>query len=97
MFLDVPLIADWQVISERRTQVVNETLRRANLKRRSYDYVQGQRVLKKVHKLTKLGERTEGPYTVSQVHVNGTVSIQLRPSVTERINIRRVIPYRQPT
>ncbi|KAL7530913.1 LOW QUALITY PROTEIN: hypothetical protein ACHAXR_008651, partial [Thalassiosira sp. AJA248-18] len=97
MFLDVPLIADWQVISARRTQVVNESLRRADLKRRSYDYVQGERELKKTHKPTKLGERTEGPYTISQVHVNGIVSIQLRPSVTERINIRRVIPHRQPT
>ena len=97
MFLDVPLIADWQAIAERRTQVVNESLRRANLKRRTYDYVQGQQVLKKTHKPTKLGERKEGPYPISQVHVNGTVSITLRPGVTERINIRRVIPYRQPT
>ena len=97
MFLDVPLIADWQAIAERRTQVVNESLQRANLKRRTYDYVQGQQVLKKTHKPTKLGERKEGPYPISQVHVNGTVSITLRPGVTERINIRRVIPYRQPT
>ena len=97
MFLDVPLIADWQAIAERRTQVVNESLRRANLKRRTYDYVQGQQVLKKNHKPTKLGERKEGPYPISQVHVNGTVSITLRPGVTERINIRRVVPYRQPT
>ena len=97
MFLDVPLIADWHAIAERRTQVVNESLRRANLKRRTYDYVQGQQVLKKTYKPTKLGERTEGPYPISQVHVNGTVSITLRPGVTERINIQQVVPYRQPT
>ena len=97
MFLDVPLIADWQVIAERRTQVVNKILRRANLKRRKYDYVQGQQVPKKTHKRTKLSERKEGPYPISQVHVNRTVSITLRPGVTECINIRRVIPYHQPT
>ena len=62
---------------------MNESLRCANLEQRSYDCIQGQRVLKKIHKPTKLGERTEGPYPVSQVHINGIVTIQLRPFVTE--------------
>ena len=94
MFLNVPLIADWQAISRRREHHVNENLRRANAKRRQYDYVAGQLVLKKVHKPTKLGVRTEGPYKVQRVHVNGTLTIELRPGLTERINIRRLIPYR---
>ena len=97
MFLDVPLEADWLEIQKRRRQLVNESLRRANMKRRTYDYVQGQDVLKKLHNPTKLGERTEGPFPITQVHTNGTVTISLRPEVTERINIRRVIPYRPPT
>ena len=96
MFLNIPLIADWHLIAQRREQLVNESLRRQNLKRRRYDYVQGQRVLKKIHDPTKLGERTEGPYVIQSVHVNGTVTIILRTGVTERINIRRVIPYREP-
>ena len=74
--------------------MIHESLRRQNLKIRTYDYIVGQQVLKKVHDPTKLGERTEGPYTIVTVHVNGTVSIQLNPSVVERINIRRVIAYR---
>ena len=45
------------------------------MKRRRYDYVQGQEVLKKIHDPTKLGERTEGPYTITRVHVNGTVTL----------------------
>jgi hypothetical protein len=48
-----------------------------------------------VHDPTKLGERTEGPYTINIVHVNGTVTIELSPGVTERINVRRIIPYRE--
>ena len=40
-------------------------------------------------------QRTSGPYKIVQVHVNGTVTIQLRPGLTERINIRRIIPYKQ--
>ena len=94
MFLNIPLVADWQAIAKHREQFVNENLRRANRKRRQYDYAPGQRVLKKVHDPTKLGVRTTGPYTVEQVHVNGTISIELRPGVSERINIRRVEPYR---
>ncbi|KAL7525212.1 hypothetical protein ACHAXR_000905, partial [Thalassiosira sp. AJA248-18] len=73
---------------------VNENLRRANRKRRQYDYAPGQQVLKKVHDPAKLGVRTAGPYTIERVHVNGTVTIELRQGVTERINIRRLIPYR---
>ena len=97
MFLDIPLIADWRVIKQRREQLVNESLRRNNTKRRNFDYEQGQRVLKKRHKPNKLGLRTEGPYDITRIHTNGTVTIQLRQGVTERINIRRVIPYHEPT
>ena len=94
MFLNIPLIADWQAIAKHREHHVNENLRRANRKRRQYDYATGQKVLKKVHDPTKLGVRTSGPYTIERVHVNGTVTIELRPGVSERINIRRILPYR---
>ena len=94
MFLNVPLVANWQTIARAREQHVNENLRRANRKRIQYDYVPGQQVLKKVHDRTRLGVKTTGPYTIDRVHVNGNLTILLRPGVTERINIRRVIPYR---
>ena len=91
MFLNIPLIADWQSIAQRREHFINENLRRENAWCRQYDYVPGQKILKKVHNPTKLGVRTSGPYTVLRTHVNGTVTINLRPGVSERINIRRVI------
>jgi transposase InsO family protein len=94
MFLNVPLVADWQTIARKREQHVNENLRRANQKRRQYDYATGQQVLKKVHNPTSLGVRTMGPYAIERVHVNGNLTLQLRQGVTERINIRRVLPYR---
>jgi hypothetical protein len=94
MFLNVPLIADWQSIARLREHHVNENLRRANRKRYQFDYAPGQQVLKKVHDPTKLGVRTDGPYTIERVHDNGNLTIILRPGVTERINIRRVLPYR---
>ena len=93
MFLNIPLIADWQAIAKHREQRINDDLHRANRKRRQYDYAPGQQVLKKVHDPTKLGVRTSGPYNVERVHVNGTLTIELRPGVTERINIQCVTPY----
>ena len=94
MFLNIPLIADWQAIATHHEHHVNENLCRANRKRRQYDYAPGQQVLKKVHDPTKLGVRTTGPCTIDRVHLNGNVSIILRPGVTERINIQRILPYR---
>jgi hypothetical protein len=67
---------------------------RENQKRRRYDYIPQQRLLKKTWEPRKLGIRTTGPYTILQTHVNGTVTIELRPGISERLNIRRLIPYR---
>ena len=52
MLLNIPLVADWKAITHAREQRVNENLCRENAKRRSYDYEQGQKVLKLVHKPT---------------------------------------------
>ncbi len=52
MFLNVPLIADWQAIARTCEHHVNENLRCANKKQRQFDYASGQQVLKKVHNPT---------------------------------------------
>jgi hypothetical protein len=94
MFCNIPLIADWHTITQRREHLIHENLMRENQKRRGYDYPPQQMELRK-WKPKKLGERTSGPYKIVQVHVNGTVTIQLRPGLRERINTRQIIPYRQ--
>ncbi len=35
----------------------------------------------------------EGPYTIERTQVNGNLTILLGEGITERINIRRVLPY----
>ena len=95
MFLNIPLIADWHAITLKREHLIHENLLRENQKRRRYDYMPQQRVLKKRWKPRKLDERTSGPYRVVQTHVNGTVTIELRPGVSERLNIRRIMPYKE--
>ncbi len=46
MFLNIPLIADWQAITQRREHLIHENLMRENQKRRGYDYAPRQLVLK---------------------------------------------------
>jgi hypothetical protein len=88
MFLNIQLIADWHVITQRQKHLIHEKLMRENQKRRGYDYDPQQLVLKKKWKPKKLSKRTSGLYKIEQVHINGTVTIQLRPGLTERVNIR---------
>jgi hypothetical protein len=76
--------------------IIDENSRRQNLKRRAFDYAVNEEILIKVDKPRKLDDKAEGPYVIVQVHVNGTITIQKAPHVTERINIRRVMPYRRP-
>jgi len=47
MFLNIPLIADWHAVTLKREHLINENLMRENQKRRRYDYIPQQKVLKK--------------------------------------------------
>jgi len=95
MFLNIPLIANWHAITQKREHVIHENLIRENQKRRWYDHLPGQRALKKHWITRKLDARTSGPYRVLQTHVNSTVTIELRPGFSERVNTWRLIPYKE--
>jgi transposase InsO family protein len=95
MILDLPVIADLLTIRDKRQVLIDENLRRQNLKRRSFDYQVGQDVLIKAISPSKLEPRAHGPYRIVQVHVNGNLTVQRAPHVLERVNIRRVVPYRR--
>jgi len=41
----------------------------------------------------KLNAKCKGPFTVSKVHSNGTVTICLKLNDFQRVNIRRIKPY----
>ena len=67
------------------------------MKQRDFDYQVRQQVILLNPKQTprKLEPRaTEGPFTIIQVHVNGTVTIRQVEFTTERINIRHLRHYR---
>jgi len=94
MFLDLPLLADLQMIHDKRVGIVQKNLELANQKRLRYDFQPGELVLVKQED-GKLGERTEGLFRVTQIHTNSNVTIERRPGFVERINIRRLIPMRR--
>ena len=95
MILNIPLVTDFQQLQKRRQDLIDKRLLLANAKRYSRDYTIGDEVLKLVYQPDKLDPRATGPYRIDRVHTNGTITIELSPGVLERINIRRVKPYRR--
>ena len=97
MLHNIPVQVDLGRIQQLKQLRVDEDLMRANAKRHRHDYKVGERVLKRKFEYVKLEDRWEGPYEILQVHCNNTITIQRMPGASERINIRRVKPYREPT
>jgi hypothetical protein len=100
MFLDIPLLADLMLIRDRRHHIIDENLHRTNLERRFCDYKVGDEVSVFAKAKKELRSRLEptapaGPFVIIRVHVNGIVTIALQPHISERINIRRIRPYRR--
>ncbi len=84
------------MITRNREALVNDALLKNNQRHINYDYYVRQQVLKYDNTIKgKLTVKTSGPFVIVRVHVNGTVTIQLRAGVTERINIHCTIPYHE--
>ena len=63
--------------------------------RLKHEYRIGDKVLmQRTDSTRKLERPYDGPYEVTKVFTNGTVAIQ-KGIVNERVNIRRIFPYRQ--
>lgn len=94
MFIDMPLIADILSMQRNRQIQIDERLLKANAKRIYHDYKVGEQVLKRNLKPATLRSLWHGPYPIRQVHVNGTLTVETRPGLLERWNIRHFKPYR---
>ena len=92
MFLNLPLMADLEALRDRRQLIINQNLQRTNNRRRNTDHVIGQRISIVEKDGKKLSHQALGPFPMTQVCTNGTVSILKRPHVTQRINVRRITP-----
>ena len=94
MLFDLPYIADWTAIGQRRQRKTDRENLKENAKRVDFDYQVGQKVMLindgKI--LRKAESKYLGPFTITDIHTNGTIRIQ-KGSMSERLNIRRVTPY----
>ena len=93
MQINIPILADYEMIRQRRQARIDYNADRENAKRCFKDYTAGEEVMILVQDPGKLEERAHGPYVIQQVHTNGTLIILRTPGVYERINVRHVKPY----
>ncbi len=78
MLFDIPFVADWRIIGERRQSLANCGNQRKNAKRIDYDYKVGDKVLVINEGILRKAESAFGkePWTITTVHTNGTIRIQ---------------------
>jgi hypothetical protein len=94
MLFDVPFLADWNKVGDYRQRQTDRNTERENKTRVDWDYAVGDKVLVRKEGILRKSESKyeKDPWTVSQVHTNGTIRIQ-RGTKSERLNIRRVTPF----
>lgn len=96
MFLDIPFLADLLTIQGLHQQKIDHRLLQANMRCIAHEFRVGEQVLKRrgLKAGDKLKSSSTGHYPIEQIHTNGTVTIRLNQHIRERLNIRRLLPYR---
>ncbi len=94
MLFNIPFVADWRKIGERRQSLTDCGNQHKNARRIDYDYKVGDKVLVIYKGIFCKAESTYGkePWTITTVHTNGTIRIQHRTKM-ERLGIQRVEPF----
>jgi hypothetical protein len=94
MLFNIPFMADWRKIGERRQSLTNRGNQRKNAKCIDYNYKVGDKALVINEGILRKAESAYGkePWTITTVHTNGTIKIQ-RGTKAERLSIRRVEPF----
>ncbi len=94
MLFNIPFVADWCKIGERRQSLTDRGNQRKNAKQIDYDYKVGDKVLVINKGFLCKAESTYGkePWTITRVHTNGIIRIQ-RGTKMDQLSIRRVEPF----
>jgi len=94
MLFDIPFIDDWAKVGDYRKCQTDHNTARENLKRVDWDYTIGDKILVRKDGILRKGESKylKDPWTITQVHTNGTIRIQYGPN-SDRLIIRRVTPF----
>ena len=80
------------VLQKIRQARIDKRLLRANASRIPHDFKVGEQVfLRWLHESkNKAKPAWKGPFPITRVHANNTVTVELRPGVTDRVSIRRI-------
>jgi len=92
MIINAIYLANWKDINTRRTTQIHSNNRYENKSRIPHDYSVGDLVYIRKSNVEQKLNPLKGPFAINKVHSNGTVTIQRSPTVSERINIRRLHP-----
>ncbi len=94
MLFDILFVANWCKIGERRQSLTNCGNQCKNAKRIDYNYKVGDKVLVINKGILCKAESVYGkePWTITTVHMNGTIRIQ-RVTKMERLSVLRVEPF----
>ncbi len=94
MLFDIPFVADWCKIGDWRQLLTDRGTQRENAKQIEYDYKVSDKVLVINDGILHKAESAYGkePWTITTVHTNGTIRIQLGTKM-EWLSIRRVEPF----
>ena len=93
MLLPIPIISDLALLRDKRQNSINKSALTENRRRKAYEYNVGDRMMILAFNPAALDATATGPFVITQVHTNGTVSFLRNEAVIERINIRRIKPY----
>ena len=93
MIYPLQYITEWDIIRKRKQALIKKSNARENKARIPHQYTVGDLILLSSDDIRrKLDSPTTGPYKITKVHENGTVTVQ-KGIISDRINIRRVKPY----
>ena len=92
MIFNIKHVADWEAITQHKQKVINDNNTQENAKCINHSYKIHDKVLLEHHDAQKYESPYLGPFEVTDVFTNGTVTIKNR-AVYEHVNIRRLIPF----
>ena len=92
MILNIQHQANWEMIKQRKQQIIEKNNLQENAKRIPHNYKVGDQVLLSKGTENKYETPYSGPHTILQIFNNGTVRLKVK-GVTDTYNIRRLTPY----
>jgi len=94
LIFNIKHIANWELIRQRKQKLILQNNERENATRIPHQYRAGDKVMLHIGTENKYEQPYSGPHTIIDTFPNGTVTLQVGP-VIDRVNIRRIHPYRE--